>query len=224
MGLWRSSKYESDGGPGLREVAGLLSAAVDRRHLATARADLARAAIFNWVAAGTDAHAKNFALLHVGSRTALAPLYDLLSATLLWEPDEIRYRARLAMKLGGEYRLRRIGARHIVSAAADLGVDADWLLQVASDYAAALPDAVRDATARERDLIDAAVAARFIDRTARRADDVAHALRAADRTTASAQHGENLHEEGPTGGAIWVPGHTRAGRAVAGHWRGRPGR
>lgn len=223
MGLWRSSKYESDGGPGLREVADVLAAAVDRRDLAAARSDVARSAAFNWVAAGTDAHAKNFALLHVGSRTALAPLYDLLSAALLWEPDEVRYRARLAMKLGGEYRLRRVGVRHVASAATDLGVDPDWLVEVAAGYADALPDAVRDAAAvaGESDLVDATVAASFVDRTARRAEDVRRVL-ASGRTAPSTDDAGRA--VGPPDGAIWIPAHARAGRAVAGHWRARPGR
>lgn len=173
---WRSAKYEADGGPGVREIASLVSRTVDRRDLASARADLARAVAFNWVAAGTDAHAKNFALLHVGSRTVLAPLYDLLSASLLWPPEQVRYKAKRAMKFGGTYRLRGTGTKHVTKAAADLDVDADWLQEVAANYAANLPDAVRDAVSHEADLIDDSVAGRFVDNLASRTADVARAL------------------------------------------------
>ena len=43
--------------------------------------------IFNWLIAGTDAHAKNFSLLIApGPQIRLAPLYDLASAL----PDFIK--------------------------------------------------------------------------------------------------------------------------------------
>ena len=214
LGLWRAAKYEADGGPGVRDVAALVARAVDRRDLARSRDDLARAVVFNWVAAGTDAHAKNLALLHVGARTVLAPLYDLVSAGLLWPEDEIRFKGRLAMKLGGEYRLRALGRRHVERAAGDLGVDADWLLDVADTYASAWPDAVHDAAEGQRDLVPAEVAAEFVDRAAARGRDVARAL------GASAGGGEEPARPGGT----WVPPHERAGHRVAGHWRARPGR
>ncbi|MGW8567143.1 type II toxin-antitoxin system HipA family toxin [Isoptericola sp. NPDC055881] len=214
LGLWRSAKYEADGGPGVRDVAGVVARAVDRRDLARSRDDLARAVVLNWVAAGTDAHAKNFALLHVGTRTVLAPLYDLVSASLLWPADEVRYKARLAMKLGGEYRLRALGARNVERAAADLGVDPGWLLDVAAAYADAWPDAVRDAVTGERALVADDVAGEFVDRAASRAADVVRAL-------GTARGGGEVHQP-PA--ATWVPPHDRAGRPVAGHWRARPGR
>ncbi|MFI2102376.1 type II toxin-antitoxin system HipA family toxin [Isoptericola sp. NPDC019693] len=214
LGLWRSAKYEADGGPGVRDLARLVARAVDRRDLARSRDDLARTVVFNWVAAGTDAHAKNLALLHVGARTALAPLYDLVSASLLWPADEIRFKGRLAMKLGGEYRLRALGPRHVERAATDLGVDGGWLADVAAAYAAAWPDAVRDAVAHERTLVPADVAGEFVDRAAARAADVVRALGASGGGAAPA----------PAPGATWVPAHERSGRAVAGHWRARPGR
>jgi len=214
LGLWRSAKYEADGGPGVRGVARLVARAVDRRDLARSRDDLARAVVFNWVVAGTDAHAKNFALLHGGARTVLAPLYDLVSASLLWPADEVRYKARLAMKLGGEYRLRALGTRHVERAAADLGVDPGWLVGVAATYAAAWPDAVRDTVAGERDLMPDGLAGEFVDRAAARSRDVVRALAA----------GTGGGEEPLRPGGTWVPPHERAGRKVAGHWRAHPGR
>lgn len=217
LGLWRAAKYEADGGPGVRDVAQLVAHTVDRRDLARSRDDLARAVIFNWVAAGTDAHAKNLALLHVGARTVLAPLYDLVSASLLWPPDEVRFKARLAMKLGGEYRLRALGPRHVERAATDLGVDAGWLADQAAAYAAAWPDAVRDAVAGERDLVPDDVAGEFVDRAAARGGDVARALGPGDGGGAAVA-------TVAADGATWVPAHDRAGRPVAGHWRVRPGR
>ncbi len=79
MGLPPTRKYQSDGGPGVREIAELLTT------YSTAPTEDTKtfvgAIAFNWIVAGTDAHAKNYALL-LGSesRIRLAPLYDLASA------------------------------------------------------------------------------------------------------------------------------------------------
>jgi serine/threonine-protein kinase HipA len=129
LGLPRTLKYQADGGPSVADVAALLGRVVVPRRLERARQRFAEATVFNWLTAGTDAHAKNYALIHVGGITALAPLYDLMSAALVMDEREVFYQGRLAMKLGGEYRVRRIGWREVEKAAVDLGVDADWLIQ-----------------------------------------------------------------------------------------------
>ncbi|MFT4011693.1 MAG: HipA domain-containing protein, partial [Nocardioidaceae bacterium] len=121
LGVSRHRKYESDGGPGLAQIGGLVNTAIDPRDRAGARQLLTQAIAFNWVAAGTDAHAKNFALAHVGPRVLLAPLYDLTSAALLERAPELRHKAKLAMKVGGEYRLGQIEARHLERAAVAIG-------------------------------------------------------------------------------------------------------
>lgn len=58
----------------------------------------------NWLIGGTDAHAKNYSILIGGEGLVrLAPLCDLASifAYANIDPDK----AKLAMKIGGEYRL-----------------------------------------------------------------------------------------------------------------------
>ncbi|GAB2469961.1 type II toxin-antitoxin system HipA family toxin [Xylanimonas ulmi] len=214
LGLWRAAKYEADGGPGVRVIADAVARAADPRDLAASRDDLARAVILNWVVAGTDAHAKNLALLHVGARTVLAPQYDLVSAALLWPPEEVWHRGRLAMRLGGEYRLRGVGTRHVARAAQDLGVEPEWLADVAAQYASAFPDAVRDVVAQHRRLIDAATARQFVDGAAARCADVLRALGQRQAASAADRPGD----------AVWIPAHERDGRRVEGHWRSRPGR
>lgn len=168
MGLWRASRYESDGGPSAREVAERIEAAVDRRRVRSGLRLFARAAVFNWVTAGTDGHAKNFAFLHSGSRMALAPLYDLLSASLVIPEDEVRFTGALAMKFGGEYRLRKITTRHIGRAAHDLRVDEDWLFDTARDYVSRAPDAFATAVAEAGAEISPTDGAAFVDAIARR--------------------------------------------------------
>lgn len=54
------------------------------------------AVAFNWLTVGTDAHARNYALVHHGQATRLAPLYDLNS----FLPYASEHPAHLAMRIG----------------------------------------------------------------------------------------------------------------------------
>src|SRR5580693_3999101 len=101
--------YESDGGPGVRKIVDLL-----REHSSHPEDDVQSfldAIALNWLIAGTDGHAKNYALL-LGAQGAvrLAPFYDLASV-LPYQMIKLN-KAKLAMKIGGEYRLRNITLRH----------------------------------------------------------------------------------------------------------------
>jgi len=78
LGVPPERKYENEGGPGAMPISDLL------RNTSTATiedvAAFAHALIFNWLIAGTDAHAKNYSLLiGVQGHVRLAPLYDIAS-------------------------------------------------------------------------------------------------------------------------------------------------
>ena len=137
LGLHPTSKYESDGGPGVRAIAELL-----REQSSNPEEDVQSfvdAIAFNWLIAGTDAHTKNYALLLGGSGAVrLAPLYDLASI-LPYQTINLQ-KAKLAMKIGGEYRLRNIRLRHWKRFAADLRLDEAWLMERIRTMAASLPD------------------------------------------------------------------------------------
>ncbi|MBI2162364.1 MAG: HipA domain-containing protein, partial [Candidatus Rokubacteria bacterium] len=76
-------KYEEDGGPTLRRIAGILQEVAGPDSLET----LLRAVTINVLIGNGDAHGKNFSLLHDASGSLrLAPLYDLLS-TLAYGDD-----------------------------------------------------------------------------------------------------------------------------------------
>ena len=71
-------KYESDGGPGVRQIMKLLatSRAPDRD-----RRTFFQAQVLFWMLCATDGHAKNFSIfLRQGGTYELTPLYDVLSA------------------------------------------------------------------------------------------------------------------------------------------------
>jgi serine/threonine-protein kinase HipA len=77
FGIMPTKKYQNEGGPSAFNIAELLRTySTDRQEdLDTFIAALA----FNWLIAGTDAHAKNFSLLISSRRVRLAPLYDVAS-------------------------------------------------------------------------------------------------------------------------------------------------
>jgi len=137
LGLHPTRKYESDGGPGARTIAELL-----RTQSSNPQEDVqsfADAMAFNWLIAGTDAHAKNFGLLlGGGGAVRLAPLYDLASI-LPYRTIPLR-KAKLAMKIGGEYRLSNIGLRSWHKFATELRLDEGLLVARLKTMAAALPD------------------------------------------------------------------------------------
>jgi len=141
LGLPPSLKYQNEGGPGPGDVVKLLRSAMPSR---TADDDVLRfsdALIWNWLIAGTDAHAKNYSLLLAGDQVRLAPLYDVASAL----PYGIHERKlKFAMKLGGDHRVFLF--QNIWPAAArELALDADALVGRVQELAALAADAFTDA-------------------------------------------------------------------------------
>lgn len=107
-GRYPHQKYQPDGGASAAEIVSLLDRFAD-----DPRDDIDRfvmALALHWVIAGTDAHSKNYSLLHgPGSFLRLAPLYDVASF-LPYRKDPKSSHLKLAMKIGGTYRLHQIAA------------------------------------------------------------------------------------------------------------------
>jgi serine/threonine-protein kinase HipA len=145
LGVPPERKYENDGGPGAAEIADLL------RDTSSAPGEdlslFAHALMFNWLIAGTDAHAKNYSVL-IGARgqVRLAPLYDVASVLAYKNIDA--YAVNLAMRVGRHYRLRVIQARHWREAARKLRLPEDAFMAQLAEMTAVLPDAIAD-TARD---------------------------------------------------------------------------
>jgi serine/threonine-protein kinase HipA len=139
LGIPPTHKYQNEGGPGVRDIVELLNTySSDPVQDVDTFLD---AIAYNWLIAGTDAHAKNYALL-IGaqSRVRLAPLYDL--ASILPYPEFDAQRIKLSMKIGGEYRLRDIGLRQWRKLAPEIHRDPDALVQRVRDITAHLADNV----------------------------------------------------------------------------------
>lgn len=138
LGLPPTQKYENDQGPGIQPIVELL-----RQVSGAAQQDVSTflgAIAFNWLIGGTDAHAKNYSvLIGAGGRARLAPLYDL-GSILPYDEHDFQ-KLKLAMKLGGEYKLRDITKRQWQKLAADVKVDEDVLFPQVQIMARAMPDA-----------------------------------------------------------------------------------
>ena len=101
----------------------------------------ADALIWNWLIAGTDAHAKNYWILLAGNQVRLAPLYDIASALPYGTHER---KLRLAMKIGSSYDVF-LQRNRWPDAARDLGLDAAALVDGARELARIAPDAFADA-------------------------------------------------------------------------------
>jgi serine/threonine-protein kinase HipA len=167
LGIQRERKYEADGGPGITDIAALLRDAVDPRDLRRAREQFALSLAFNWLTVGTDAHAKNFALLHRPTRTSLAPLYDLIGGVFLDEPGDL-IKAKLAMRLGTTYEQRAIESRHWDRLDATLGLPVGFSRAELLRLHQGIQDAVDSAISAAGDAIDAVIASIFRERLAQR--------------------------------------------------------
>jgi serine/threonine-protein kinase HipA len=129
----------------------------------------------NWLIAGTDAHAKNYSLLLRPGQIRLAPLYDVASSL----PYEEMYlpRLRLAMKIGSEYQVEAITARHWRALAAQNGLGPDQVVARVDELARRLPEALREAAGAEAvAALGSALPRRLVERVSEHAERCRKAL------------------------------------------------
>jgi serine/threonine-protein kinase HipA len=117
-------KYEEQGGPTLRDLAGVLRNFGDPREVSS----LLRRTTFNMAVGNADAHAKNFSVLHELGDPAvkLAPLYDVLSTISLELADgagqSIRADTHLGQRVGGQADIRKATAGNLIDEAVTWGI------------------------------------------------------------------------------------------------------
>ena len=115
-------KYESRGGPQLRDMMALVgrqSSSPDD----DARA-LADYLIINLVAGAPDGHSKNISMIRAPEGNWVAPLYDLATG-LSYDTNKVE--RSIALSIGGERQLSRIGPKQWSKAASTLGIDLEQL-------------------------------------------------------------------------------------------------
>jgi len=166
LGIPPTRKYQNEGGPGPADVVRLLRSAMRPASAEDAVRRFADALAWNWLIAGTDAHAKNHSLLLAGPEARLAPLYDVASALPYGTHER---KLRLAMKLGGDYHVHP-DRNPWPRAARDLGLDPATLTNRVRDLAERTPDAFADAIAApEIEALNRPLPARLLDLVADRA-------------------------------------------------------
>ena len=172
LGLHPSRKYQSDGGPSPIDISQLVRAVMPPEPAEAAVRGFVDALIFNWLVAGPDAHAKNYAVLLAGPQVRLAPFYDIASA--LPYPDVHLPKVELAMKVGGHYLLSAIGHNAWVRLAEELHLDPDELLARVSELTSRVASAFSDA-ASDPDVValDSPLTNRLVDAVAARAAGLA---------------------------------------------------
>ena len=117
-------KYEEQGGPSLRDLAGLLRSYGEPADVTR----LLRRTTFNMAVGNADAHAKNFSVLHDTDNPAisLAPLYDALSTIALELTDTagqpMHADTHLGQRVGGQADIRKVTAASIVDEAVTWGI------------------------------------------------------------------------------------------------------
>jgi serine/threonine-protein kinase HipA len=141
LGVPPQEKYEADGGPGAVDLISVLQERALEPDVDVAT--FVGALALNWVIGGTDAHAKNYShLMQAGGVIRLAPLYDIIS--LLPYPEGRGPRVKLAMRIGGEYRMRFIERRHWDRLASAIGAEPEDVAGIVDEIAERAPDVLRD--------------------------------------------------------------------------------
>ncbi|UEP25070.1 type II toxin-antitoxin system HipA family toxin [Burkholderia ambifaria] len=146
------AKYESDGGPGIATIMGILAnsaeAAQDRNNFFVTQ-------LVFWVLAAIDGHAKNFSIAHLpGNTYRSTPLYDVLSAHPIIGTRRNQLpprRARLAMAVCGKnrhYVIADIQPRHWIAQGARVGLTEDEVRAAMAGVAARTEPAIADVASR----------------------------------------------------------------------------
>ena len=126
LGIPSSKKYEAEGGPSLKAcfdavLARSVQPAVDKKRLI-------EWVIFNVLVGNMDGHAKNLSLMSKGTRTQLAPFYDLVCTAVYPHLSQ-----KLAFKIGGENRPQWLMSRHWDRFAEDIVVKPKFVRKVTGD-------------------------------------------------------------------------------------------
>jgi len=126
------AKYEEDGGPSLRRIAEVLQSAGASGSLE----ELLQAVTLNVAVGNSDAHGKNFSLLHeAAGPLVLSPSYDLMCTLHYGE-------SRLAMYVDGIQRTDRVSAQDIVAEAVGWGLPDERAREIVGDLLDRAPAAL----------------------------------------------------------------------------------
>ncbi len=126
LGFLPEQKYESEGGPSLKQCFALLQEKSIRP--AADRMALLRWVIFNYLIGNADAHAKNLSMIFTNRGPCLAPFYDLICTQVYPELVE-----KSAMRIGGENRPSWIRQKHWVKLGESVAIKSSLVLKTLKD-------------------------------------------------------------------------------------------
>lgn len=210
-------KYESNGGPGIADIAHLITQYSS--HRAADRLSLAQSLAFNLLTAGTDAHAKNHSVLLVGNNVRLAPLYDLISGHGIWPAKTLTHRGKTAFRYGKEYALAKITGRNLVRTADLAGIDRQHFIDLILKLADQLPDALSQALAQLPDIPVSDLVHALPENTEQFSRMIVHAIDLAEDL--QLPHYRRRPQGLSVRADLWVPGHHGPHGWVSGHYRER---
>jgi serine/threonine-protein kinase HipA len=131
-----SAKYESDGGPSCRTIVDAI-----REYSMDPDYDVGNfvaALVYNWLIAGADGHAKNYALrILAGAQVSHAPLFDI-SSTLPYTKDVGKI--ELSMAIGGHTKLAEIGPPQWRKLMRDLSLEEEAVKSAMTEMVERTPD------------------------------------------------------------------------------------
>ncbi|MCL2673511.1 MAG: HipA domain-containing protein, partial [Alphaproteobacteria bacterium] len=126
LGYLAKRKYQSDGGPKIRDLHNAVLEYSSQK--ATDSYKFIELLTFNYLIGNTDAHAKNFSLLHINGegRIILAPAYDVLSTEVY--PDK-SVSHKIAMIVNGKEKYDKVAKKDWLALYGQLGLNPTNTLQ-----------------------------------------------------------------------------------------------
>ncbi|MGQ7311961.1 type II toxin-antitoxin system HipA family toxin [Microbacterium arabinogalactanolyticum] len=142
-------KYESDGGPGYRDIFTVFDRNLSASDAKDAKERFAKLLVFSWIIGHNDGHSKNYSLTHVPGRSVLAPFYDLNSSLPFKQPEQVLAHdpavfdnVELAFAVNGANTLGTFNVDSIRRLETDAGLAEGDLREFALHIAAGLQPAV----------------------------------------------------------------------------------
>lgn len=150
IGVPPERKYAASGAPNRRDPTLAAIAEVLARYSSAPEADLARLlqqVTINVVLGNTDAHAKNYGLLHSSPGViVLSPLYDVVPATFV-NPAQLE----MGLRVDGVLRIDRVSRTRLVAEGAAWGIPHDRAVHIVETTLEAVPRAAEAADTRYPD-------------------------------------------------------------------------
>jgi len=143
-GVKSDLKYEHDGGPGFKQVRGLLV-----RHSRRPFEDietLVKWGLYNYLIGNCDAHSKNLSLLHnMDGTVSLAPAYDLISTAIYDGRFGSKLSRNMGMKLGSHENIDKVNAEDLSIFARDVHVRLKQVVSLGKELIRNIPLAFESA-------------------------------------------------------------------------------